>query len=146
MADYTIRVSFNIRLAYEQLDWAIDELSRHPKDDDYEHDNIPGVVCEKRYAPIDSHATQRETEAEQSVQPACLWIRHDEATDIDALCARLQTIMRQFDIKDRWGFSWSQDCTAPRLDAYLGGACIISQSEIEQMHTGDWLIARGVKA
>ena len=138
MADYSIYVSFLVPLAANQLDWAIEELYRDPKDDDYELDNDPGVICEKRYAPSGPRDNVTDLGVERPVPPtAWLWIRNDESVDIDALCARLQTIMRRFDVNGRWGFSWSQDCSAPRVDAYCGGACIISQTQIEEISTRD---------
>jgi hypothetical protein len=147
MADYSIYVSFLVPLAANQLDWAIEELYRDPKDDDYELDNDPGVICEKRYAPSGPRDNVTDLGVERPVPPtAWLWIRNDESVDIDALCARLQTIMRRFDVNGRWGFSWSQDCSAPRVDAYCGGACIISQTQIEEISTRDWLVARGIRA
>jgi hypothetical protein len=113
MADYFIYCSFNIPLTAEQQDWAIDELDRSNRTDedtDDDEDTYPYMLCEKR----DEY----------------LWIRHsDNGADIDGLCARLQNIMKHFDISGTWGFNWSQDCTVPRTDAYGGGACIVSQDE-----------------
>ena len=147
MADYWVYVSFSVPLAADQLDWAIDELYRDPEDDDDEMDNDPGVICEKRYAPSAPRDNVTDLGVERPVPPtAWLWIRNDESVDIDALCARLQVIMRQFDVKGQWSFTWSQTCSAPRLDADCGGACIVSQVQIEEMSTHDWLIARGINA
>jgi hypothetical protein len=124
MADYLI----NIPLTEEQQDWAIDELDRTnetDEDTDDDADPYPYVICKKR--------------------GDYLWIRHhDQGVDLDPLCHRLQNIMKHFDIPGPWGFTWSQDCTAPRTDAYGGGACIVSQDEITYMDTGTWLIERGV--
>jgi hypothetical protein len=128
MADYLIYVSFNVPLTEEQQDWAMNELDRTnetDEDTDDDEDPYPYVLCVKR----DEH----------------LWIRHDDqGVDLDPLCHRLQNIMKHFDIPGTWGFTWSQDCTAPRINAFGGGACIVSQDEITHMDTGTWLIERGV--
>lgn len=119
MADYYTYCSFNIPLTAAQQDWAIAELSR--EDDD----NLsPGVVCEKR----GDH----------------LWIRHDETADVDELMERLQAVMKHFDIVGPWGFMWSGDCSRPLIDAYGGGACAITQTDITSVNTHEWLHQHGV--
>jgi hypothetical protein len=123
MADYIIYTPFVIPLPVAQQGWAKHELERPDEDDG--GDPHPGVICEKG---------------------DYLWIRHDDqGANIDALCARLQTIMKHFDVPGTWGFQWSQDCSAPRTDAYAGGACVVSQTEITEMTTGMWLAERGVR-
>jgi hypothetical protein len=112
-----------IPLTAAQQDWAIAELTRIDEDDD---NPPPGVVCEK--------------------QGDHLWISHDETADIDCLGERLQTVMKHFDIVGPWGFVWSSDCSAPRTDAYGGGACVITQTDITSVNTHEWLHEHGVSS
>ena len=51
MAHYSIYVSFYVPLAPDQLDWAIDELYRDPKTDDYEL-NDPGIGVETKLSTV----------------------------------------------------------------------------------------------
>jgi hypothetical protein len=36
-------------------------------------------------------------------------------------------------------FEWSHDCSKPRVDAYGGGAAIITAKRIKTMSTCEWL-------
>jgi len=36
-------------------------------------------------------------------------------------------------------FEWSHDCSKPRVDAYGGGAAVITAQEIKTMSTAAWL-------
>jgi hypothetical protein len=38
-------------------------------------------------------------------------------------------------------FEWSHDCTKPRIDAYGGGAAIITARKIKTMSTSEWIRA-----
>jgi hypothetical protein len=140
MANYYNYVSFTVPLAPEQQDWAIKELTRDPTDDDEMH---PGVVCVKSGAPAHLLDGSGLIYA-PALSSEFLWIHTDEWTGVDALCDRLRNIMRRFDIPGKWGFNWSQGCSSPRVDAYGGGACVVSQTRIESINTGDWLIEHGV--
>jgi hypothetical protein len=145
MADYYTYVSFTITLKPHQQDWAVAELTRDPTDDE---DCYPGVICEKNGAPanFDFVTTEHGTFEAPPRPGEYLWICHDESAHLDSLSMRLQNIMRHFAIDGKWGFEWTQDSSKPRLDAYGGGACTISQTEIEWMNTGNWLLEHGVEA
>jgi hypothetical protein len=48
MANYHNFLSFTIPLTPTQQDWAIEEFTREPTDEDEQH---PGVVCERQRRP-----------------------------------------------------------------------------------------------
>jgi len=135
MANYYNFLSFTVPLTPAQQDWAIEELTRASTDED-EDESDAGVVCERSAGP--THLLNgRETSG-------FLWITSDECACIDQICARLQNIMRHFDIDGKWGFAWAQHCSKPRLDAYGGGACTVSQTESEWINTFQWLDKQGI--
>ena len=67
-----------------------------------------------------------------------IWL-HSENGGIDAVCAFLQHLLQRFDPTGRVTFEWSNDCSQPRVDAYGGGAAIVTATEIKTMSTGEWL-------
>ena len=67
-----------------------------------------------------------------------LWLQSDSG-GIDAVCAFIQHLLQKFALPDVVTFEWSHDCSKPRIDAYGGGAAIITAQEIKSMSTGQWL-------
>ena len=67
-----------------------------------------------------------------------IWI-HSENSDIDSIAVFIQHLMQKFDIKDPICFEWADDCSRPLLDAYGGGAAIITVDDIKCMSTGGWI-------
>ncbi len=81
---------------------------------------------------------QFETDAESGQGKWGLWL-HSDYGGIDALCAFIQHLLEKFDPQGRVAFEWSNDCSKPRIDAYGGGAALITAKEIKTMNTSDWL-------
>jgi len=79
-----------------------------------------------------------ETHADTSDDKPALWL-HSSSGGIDAVCAFVQHLLRKFNLKERVTFEWSNDCSKPWLDAYGGGAAIITANEIKTMSTCEWL-------
>jgi hypothetical protein len=75
---------------------------------------------------------------ETKVDEDGVWL-HSQSGGIDAACAFIQHLLRKFDPQSCVTFEWSHDCTKPRLDAYGGGAAIITAHEIKTMNTSDWI-------
>jgi hypothetical protein len=67
-----------------------------------------------------------------------IWL-HSESGGIEAVCAFIQHLLQTFDTAAFVAFEWSHDCSKPRIDAYGGGAAVITKSEIETMNTSDWI-------
>ena len=68
-----------------------------------------------------------------------LWVHGDEATNIDLLASCIQEMFKKFKLKDKIGFEWASSCSKPRLDAFGGGAVVVSAKRIKYMNTGVWL-------
>ena len=67
-----------------------------------------------------------------------LWL-HSDSGAIDAVCAFIQHLLQRYAPDDCVGLEWSNDCSKPRLDAFGGGAAIITATTIKSLTTGEWL-------
>ena len=79
-----------------------------------------------------------EVEADVVEDKPGLWL-HSSDGGIDAACAFLQHLLRKFDPAAQVTFEWANDCSKPRIDAYGGGAAIITARKIKTMSTCQWL-------
>ncbi|MEN9576798.1 MAG: hypothetical protein RL514_4653 [Verrucomicrobiota bacterium] len=79
-----------------------------------------------------------ETDADVVEARPGLWL-HSDNGGIDAACAFLQHLLQKFNPTGQVTFEWSHDCSNPRVDAYGGGAAIITGKEIKTMSTCQWL-------
>ena len=64
---------------------------------------------------------------------------HSQYGGIDAVCAFIQHLLQKFAPHGCVKFEWSHDCSKQRVDAYGGGAAIITAQEIKTINTGEWL-------
>jgi hypothetical protein len=67
-----------------------------------------------------------------------IWL-HSDSGGIDAACAFIKHLLQKFNSKRRVEFEWSHDCSKPRVDAYGGGAAVITAEKIATMSTSEWL-------
>jgi hypothetical protein len=79
-----------------------------------------------------------ETKPETAPGKWGLWLSSTVGS-LNAVCAFVQYLLRKFQPAGRVAFEWSHDCTKPRLDAYGGGAAVITARKIKTMTTFDWL-------
>jgi hypothetical protein len=79
-----------------------------------------------------------ETDADTAENKPGLWL-HSSSGGIDAVCAFVQHLLQKFDPQGRVTFEWSNDCSKPRIDAYGGGAAIVTARKIKSMSTCEWL-------
>jgi hypothetical protein len=79
-----------------------------------------------------------DTDADIVEKQPGLWL-HSSNGGIDAVCAFLQHLLQKFDPSGRVTFQWSHDCSSPRVDAYGGGAAIITARKVKTMSTCEWL-------
>ena len=69
---------------------------------------------------------------------AGIWL-HSDAGGIDSACVFIKHLLQKFNSKGRVEFEWSNDCSQPRVDAYGGGAAVITANKITTMSTSEWL-------
>ena len=67
-----------------------------------------------------------------------LWL-HSSDGGIDAVCAFIQHLLERFDPRGHATLEWSNDCSKPRVDAFGGGAAVITAGKIKHLNTGQWL-------
>ena len=79
-----------------------------------------------------------EVEADTVEEQPGLWL-HSSNGGIDAVCAFLQHLLQRFKLHKAVTFEWSHDCSKPRVDAYGGGAAVITAKKIKTMSTSEWL-------
>ena len=79
-----------------------------------------------------------EVEADVVEDKPGLWL-HSSNGGVDAVCAFLQHLLKKFDPDGVITFEWSHDCSKPRVDAYGGGAAIVTAKKIKTMSTSQWL-------
>lgn len=84
-----------------------------------------------------------ETESDDQGEKFGIWL-HSDCGAIDAVCLFIQHLLQKFNPDGRIGFEWSNDCSKPRLDAYGGGAAIVTAKNIQSMTTIEWLRKNGI--
>ena len=67
-----------------------------------------------------------------------LWL-HSSNGGIDAVCAFIQHLLGRFAPEGHVTLEWSNDCSKPRVDAFGGGAALITARKIKSINTGEWL-------
>ena len=132
MADYFTCFSVVLKLQdIPQQEYAVDlaaKVSRHRfEDEPLCSDFPPGLVDVLEDWNFE---TEKENDG--------IWL-HSDSGGIDAVCAFIQHLLQKFDPSGRVSFEWSNDCSKPRVDAYGGGAAIITAGKIKSMSTDQWL-------
>ena len=135
MADYFTNFSLQVRLPDEAAQaYALELHSQGCR------------LWQGEEVPVDYPAELREhhedwcfeVEADVVEKQPGLWL-HSSNGGIDAVCAFLQHLLKKFDPSGRVTFQWSHDCSSPRVDAYGGGAAIITARKVKTMSTCEWL-------
>jgi hypothetical protein len=70
-----------------------------------------------------------------------IWVHGDDVRP-EGVVEVVRLAIRRFQPSLRWGFEWSNDCSRPTLDAYGGGAAVVTADAVEWTSTGDWLRRR----
>ena len=81
---------------------------------------------------------QFETDTNDASNCRGLWL-HSSNGGIDAVCAFIQHLLERFTPKGHVTLEWSNDCSKPRVDAFGGGAALITAGKIKSINTGEWL-------
>ena len=82
-----------------------------------------------------------ETVEDHSPEGRGIWL-HTQYGGVDAVCAFIQHLLQQYDPDGCVTLEWSNDCSKPRVDAFGGGAAIITARRIKSISTGEWLHKR----
>jgi hypothetical protein len=79
-----------------------------------------------------------ETDANDASEGRGLWL-HSINGGIDAVCAFIQHLLQRFTPDHHVTLEWSNDCSKPRVDAFGGGAALITARKIKSISTSEWL-------
>jgi len=135
MADYFTKFSLILKLPDEAAQKFALALANQARDI-ANGNELPGNFPASLVEAVEDW--QFETEAESSPDNWELWM-HSDCGGIDAVCAFIQHLLHTFNPNGSVTFEWSNDCSKPRVDAYGGGASVITSDEIKIMSTWQWL-------
>src|ERR1039458_6080841 len=135
MADYFTNFSVVIKLANEAEQACALDLA-HKASLAQQGNELPADFPKDLVDMIEDW--QFETDADNSGTARGLWL-HSMYGGVDAVCAFIQHLLQKFDQKGYVTFERSHDCSKPPVDAYGGGAAIITAKEIKSMSTAQWL-------
>jgi hypothetical protein len=135
MADYFTNFSLVVRLPDEAAQTYALNLAEQASRIRF-HDEPPDSFPTELQANLEDWCFEVEADVVEE-QPG-LWL-HSSNGGVDAVCAFLQHLLQKFDPSGRVTFQWSNDCSKPRVDAYGGGAAIITAKRIKTMSTCEWL-------
>jgi hypothetical protein len=135
MADYFTNFSLIIPLpTQEAMDYAI-QLAGHASGIQLGND-MPGDFPESLRDVTDDWMF--ETDANDTSEGRGIWL-HSINGGIDAVCAFIQHLLERFAPGEHVALEWSHDCSKPRVDAFGGGAALITARKIKIINTGEWL-------
>ena len=152
MADYFTKFSFVIPVTPEQGGWftrvhgLAEELLGHAEDGGA-RENIEGPedvvsavrrLVEKRDGFPCVQVTHDEEEG-------TIWVYSDDSGDPDYTVDLARAFLNRFDLDLVVSFQWANTCSKPRLDAFGGGAVVISRRNAVWFNTG-MLLEKAAKA
>jgi hypothetical protein len=90
---------------------------------------------------LDQYAADEEVGLQCSVQIVDdgLWISEDESGSPEDAANVVQAFLAQFRPDEIVSFSWAETCSAPRIDAFGGGACVVTATEARFMNVAGWI-------
>jgi hypothetical protein len=135
MADYYTNFSLVVPLPSEEAQKYALELA-HTASNAANGDELPAALPLSIREEVENWTF--ETEPLHQADGWGIWLRSEHG-GIDAVCAFIQHLLQKYNPQGRVEFEWSNDCSKPRLDAYGGGAAIITADEIKSISTGEWL-------
>ena len=139
MADYYTSFSFVLDLpGAEAIKYAI---------------NLATIAADLRWEAEEDRQTQEkqfpkelelfldEWDFEVAEEKSGIWI-HSNDGGTDAACQFVQHLLDRFSIIEPVSFEWANTCNKPRLDAYGGGAAVITATDIKSISTCQWVFKR----
>ena len=135
MADYFTNFSLIVPLPNEAaVQYALElaEQASRIQQGDEMPDNFPASLRDL------IEDWQFETDSNEPSNGRGLWL-HSSNGGIDAVCAFIQHLLQRLTPAEHVTLEWSNDCSKPRVDAFGGGAALITAGKIKSISTGEWL-------
>ena len=137
MADYFTNFSVIVLLPQEGVEWAVRMAEAAAQNDG---DALPADFPEALRESVEDWSFETEATANQA-EGAGVWL-HSDNGGVDAACAFIAEMLKLFGPDAYVTLQWSFDCSKPRIDAYGGGAALITAHTIETIGTKRWLDER----
>jgi hypothetical protein len=146
MADYFTQFSFVIPVTPEQGNWfakvhaLATELIGHAEDGEA-RENIEGprdvvLAALGLGEKCDGLPCMQVTHDEKE---GTVWVRSEDSGDVDYTADLVQAFLRRFDLDRVISFQWANTCSKPRLDAFGGGAVVISRRNADWFYTSTFV-------
>lgn len=134
MANYLTLFSFEIGdLTAEEARWLADLI---PTDDDVS-DELAALLTDPPRVGFS---------AEFQNDGGSLWIYAEESGVPEDAANLVQEFLSRFRPHARHGFEWANTCSKPILDAFGGGAVLITPNDQHWMGSAQWLADRQAEA
>jgi len=137
MADYFTSMSFEFTLPSEEAAKSAIRLLR-------QIDDLVVNIVPEDWPPDLKHLAHLDCTSECSIeaQGSTVWVSDDAGSaSVDVLVEFLQEVLRRFMPDGSIGFEWANTCSRSRLDAFGGGAVLVTLDDAKWMNTGSWLSA-----
>ena len=145
MADYFTNFSLTLELPDEDAVQYTMDLAEQAAtvrfEDDEAISKLPPDFPESLEEVLEFWTFETESHVETDTHQQAhhgIWL-HSSYGGIDAVCAFIQHLLQKFNPTGIVGFEWAEDCSKPRIDAYGGGAAIVTATEIKTMNNREWL-------
>lgn len=145
MADYFTHLSFVVECTKEEadlLDEAADQFNERVEAA-YAADEAPPEPTSPIAKVILNHAADSGglgTNFTYQENEGHVWICDDDGTpDVGGLALLLQAWVSAINCAAPIHFTWAATCSKPRLDAFGGGACVITPKRIYWTNVHDWM-------
>ena len=136
MADYYTLFSFDLKLPNtEAVEYAMNVVSmvdRLASESDESRKSLKSEFPDELLEFLDDWSF------EVVKEESAIWI-HSDYGGVDAACQFVQHLLDKFRITETITFEWANTCSKPRLDAYGGGAVLITATDIKSMTTSEWI-------
>ena len=70
-----------------------------------------------------------------------LWIYSDDTGTVEHAALFLQAVLEEHNLDEAVGFTWANTCNKPRINAFSGGAVVVTRNEI-QWDDADWWLQK----
>lgn len=144
MADYYTHFSIGINCTPEQADY-FQRMAAYMEQVVDENDGVPPAAdpdIADAVKPLwDKHSEDMNgTGCDSSYDDGLLWIRDDcGQPNLDLVGDLLQAYLKKFDIDTAVTLEFACTCSKPRIDAFGGGAAVITKDAQHWMHTNTWV-------
>jgi hypothetical protein len=136
MADYRSEASFLAitNLTEDEITWLEEEFSV-----DFDELEDSQAWAEQREMPTVDTWGFSHTIIKHKVEGECLHIYNDDDFDVENAAGFLHYFIEKKRPKYVIGFDWANTCSKSRLDAFGGGAVVITKDEVVWLSTNCWL-------